>query len=137
MFLLSIAMIFALGFAFSAIAKTLRLPPLLGMLVAGIVLGPCVFDLIDGSILDISADLRQIALIIIVLRAGLALDVNDLKKIGRPALLLCFLPACFEICATVIFAPIFLKVSYIEAAVIGTVVAAVTSARDGEDRQSK
>ena len=128
MFLLSIALIFSLGFAFSQIAKALRLPPLIGMLAAGIVLGPYALDLIDGSILAISADLRQIALIIIVLRAGLALDVNALRKIGRPALLLCFVPACFEICATVIFAPIFLNVSYVEAAIIGTVVAAVSPA---------
>lgn len=128
MFLMSIALVFSLGLAFSAIAGALRLPPLLGMLAAGMVLGPYALDLIDASITAVSADLRQIALIIIVLRAGLALDFGDLKKIGRPALLLCFVPACFEICATVIFAPLFLKVSYIEAAVIGTVVAAVSPA---------
>ena len=119
---------FFLGLVLSWIAGALRLPPLLGMLAAGMILGPYALDLIDGSLLAISSDLRQIALIIIVLRAGLALDVKDLKKIGRPAALMCFLPACFEICAAVIFAPLFLKVSYIEAAVIGTVVAAVSPA---------
>lgn len=128
MFLMSIALIFFLGYVFSRIVGALRLPPLLGMLAAGMVLGPYALDLIDASILNVSSDLRQIALIIIVLRAGLALDINDLKKIGRPALLLCFVPATFEICATVVFAPLFLKVSYIEAAVIGTVVAAVSPA---------
>ncbi len=128
MFLLSLALMFFLGLVLSWIAGALRLPPLLGMLAAGMILGPYALDLIDGSLLAISSDLRQIALIIIVLRAGLALDVKDLKKIGRPAALMCFLPACFEICAAVIFAPLFLKVSYIEAAVIGTVVAAVSPA---------
>lgn len=128
MFLISIALIFFVGLLLSRVVGALRLPPLLGMLAAGMILGPYALNLIDGAILDVSADLRQIALIVIVLRAGLSLNINDLKKIGRPAALMCFVPACFEICATVIFAPLFLKVSYIEAAIIGTVVAAVSPA---------
>ena len=84
MFLLSIALIFLGGLIFSRVVAALRLPPLLGMLVAGIVLGPYALNLIDGSILSLSSDLRQIALVIIVLRAGLSLDITDLKKIGRP-----------------------------------------------------
>lgn len=128
MFLLSIALIFSLGLLLSWAAKLLRLPPLIGMIAAGMILGPYALNLIDSSLLDISSDLRQIALIIIVLRAGLSLDIADLKKIGRPAALMCFVPACFEICAMVIFAPMFLGVTYIEAAIIGTVVAAVSPA---------
>lgn len=128
MFLMSIALMFFVGFLLSALFKALRLPPLIGMIAAGMILGPYALDLIDDGILAVSADLRQIALIIIVLRAGLALDVNDLKKIGRPAALMCFVPACFEICAAVIFAPLFLKTTYIEGAIIGTVVAAVSPA---------
>lgn len=128
MFLLSIALIFFSGFLLSQCAKALRLPPLIGMLAAGMILGPYALDLIDSSLLAVSADLRQIALIIIVLRAGLALDFSDLKKIGRPAALMCFLPACFEICAVVIFAPPLLGLTYTEAAIAGTVVAAVSPA---------
>lgn len=128
MFLLSIALMFVFGWLFSALSGKLRLPPLLGMLVAGIVLGPYALDLLDGSLLNLSSELRQIALVIIVLRAGLALDINDLRKIGRPAALMCFLPATFEICAAVIFAPLFLGVSRLDAAIIGTVVAAVSPA---------
>lgn len=128
MFLLSIALIFLVGLIFSRIVAALRLPPLLGMLVAGIVLGPYALDLIDGSILSLSSDLRQIALVIIVLRAGLSLDIADLKKIGRPAALMCFVPACFEICAMVAFAPLLFGMTYAEAALTGTVVAAVSPA---------
>lgn len=128
MFLLSIALIFLGGLIFSRVVAALRLPPLLGMLVAGIVLGPYALNLIDGSILSLSSDLRQIALVIIVLRAGLSLDITDLKKIGRPAAFMCFVPACFEICAMVAFAPLLFGKTYAEAALTGTVVAAVSPA---------
>ena len=128
MFLLSIALIFLGGLIFSRVVAALRLPPLLGMLVAGIVLGPYALNLIDGSILSLSSDLRQIALVIIVLRAGLSLDITDLKKIGRPAAFMCFVPACFEICAMVAFAPLLFGMTYAEAALTGTVVAAVSPA---------
>lgn len=128
MFLMSIALVFFTGFLFSLIAKILRLPPLTGMIAAGMLLGPYALNLLDGSLLALSSDLRQIALVVIVLRAGLALNTSDLKKIGRPAALMCFLPACFEIAAIVVFAPLFLNLSYTEAAVTGTVLAAVSPA---------
>lgn len=110
------------------VCKQLKLPSLLGMMLSGVVLGPYMLNLIDGSILNISADLRKIALIIILTRAGLTLNINDLKKVGRPAVLMCFLPATFEIIGMIILAPRLLGVSLIEAAVIGAVVGAVSPA---------
>ena len=106
----------------------MRLPGLLGMIIAGIVLSPHAFNLIDQSILSISADLRQIALVIILTRAGLSLDFADLKRVGRPAILMCFVPACMEIIGTIILAPILLGVTVLEAAIIGSVIAAVSPA---------
>ena len=110
------------------IFRKLHLPQLLGMLLTGILLGPYVLNLLDSSILGISADLRQIALIIILTRAGLNLDLEDLKKVGRPAALLCFVPAAFEIAGMLLLAPRLLGISLLEAAVMGTVVAAVSPA---------
>ena len=126
--LLSFALIIFCGFALSGIMKKLRLPALLGMMIAGMLLGPYGLDLIDPSILTISADLRQIALIVILIRAGLALDLGDLRKVGRPAILMSFIPATFELAAVVIFAPPLLGVSYLDAAIMGTVLAAVSPA---------
>lgn len=126
--LLSLALIFLCGMLLGEIFKKLKLPSLLGMLITGIVLGPSLLNLIDGSVLSISADLRKIALIIILTRAGLNLDLTELKKVGRPAILLGFVPACFEIVGVTIFAPMFLDLSYQEAALLGTVVAAVSPA---------
>lgn len=126
--LLSLALIFLSGMVLGKVFEMLKLPKLLGMLITGIVLGPYALDLLDPSILNISTDLRQIALIIILARAGLNLDIKDLKKVGRPAILMCFIPASFEILAIVIFAPMFLGVTVLEAAIIGTVVAAVSPA---------
>lgn len=126
--LLSLALVFLCGMALGKIFEKLKLPNLLGMLITGIILGPYLFNLLDSKILDISTDLRQIALIIILTRAGLNLDVKDLKKVGRPAILMCFVPACFEIIGMIIFAPIFLKISILEAAIMGTVIAAVSPA---------
>lgn len=126
--LLSLALVFICGLVLGSIFQKIKLPSLLGMLITGIVLGPHVLNLLDESILSISSDLRQIALIIILTRAGLALDLKDLKKVGRPAVLLCFVPACFEITAMVIFAPKFLGVSILDAAIMGSVVAAVSPA---------
>ena len=100
--LLSLALIMMIGAFMGWGCKKLRLPALLGMIVTGIVLGPYTLDLIDESILGISSELRKIALIIILTRAGLSLDMNDLKRVGRPAVLMCFLPACFEILGMVI-----------------------------------
>lgn len=126
--LMSIALMFLTGMALGGIFKKLRLPPLIGMIITGILLGPSVLNLIDGSVLGISADLRKIALIIILMRAGLSLDIDDLKKAGRPALLMCFVPASFEILGAVILAPPLLGVTRLEAAVIGAVIGAVSPA---------
>lgn len=126
--LLSFALVLLCGMALGGIFQKLKLPSLLGMLLTGILLGPYVLNLLDPTILNISADLRQIALIIILMRAGLNLDINDLKRIGRPAVLMCFVPACFEIVGMLIFAPIFLGITHLEAAVMGTVIAAVSPA---------
>ncbi|HBG5100851.1 cation:proton antiporter [Clostridioides difficile] len=126
--LTSLALIFLLGMASGGIFKRIKLPNLLGMLLTGIILGPYVLNLIDNSILDISSDLRKIALIIILTRAGLSLDINDLKKVGRPAVLMCFIPATFEIVGMIVLAPKLLGVSILEAAVMGAVVGAVSPA---------
>ncbi len=114
--------------ASGGIFKRIKLPNLLGMLLTGIILGPYVLNLIDNSILDISSDLRKIALIIILTRAGLSLDINDLKKVGRPAVLMCFIPATFEIIGMIVLAPKLLGISILEAAVMGAVVGAVSPA---------
>lgn len=126
--LTSLALIFLVGMSLGWIFARLHLPRLLGMLVTGILLGPYVCNLLDASILGISADLRQLALIIILTRAGLSLDLNDLKKVGRPAVLMCFVPACFEIAGMVCVAPRLLGISVLEAAIMGAVVAAVSPA---------
>lgn len=126
--LTSLALIFLVGMSLGWIVTRLRLPSLLGMLLTGILLGPYVLDLLDPSILGISADLRQLALIIILTRAGLSLNLEDLKKMGRPAVLLCFVPACFEIVGMVILAPRLLGISLLDAAIMGAVVAAVSPA---------
>lgn len=112
----------------AAICQKLKLPRIIGMLVTGMVLGPYVLDFLDSSILSISAELRKMALIIILLKAGLSLNLNDLKKVGRPAILLAFVPASFEIVGYVMFAPAFLGISRIDAAVMGAVLAAVSPA---------
>lgn len=116
------------GTFFGSCFKKLRLPSLLGMIVTGIIISPHAFNLIDESILNISDDLRQIALVVILTRAGLSLNIDDLKKVGRPAVLMCFLPACAEIMGTVLIAPSLLGVSVLEATIIGSVIAAVSPA---------
>ena len=126
--LLSLALVFLCGMALGSIFEKLKLPSLLGMILTGMILGPYVLHLLDGTILGISTELRQIALIIILARAGLNLDIEDLKKVGRPAILMCFIPASFEITAMVVLAPLFLGITHLEAAVMGTVVAAVSPA---------
>lgn len=126
--LLSLALVFLCGMTLGAIFQKLKLPSLLGMLLTGILLGPYVLNLLDPVILNISTDLRQIALIIILTRAGLNLDIKDLRKVGRPAILMCFVPACFEIVGVVIFAPLLLGITRLEAAIMGTVIAAVSPA---------
>ncbi len=126
--LTSLAIIFLLGLLMGSIFNKLKLPSLMGMIFTGILISPYAFNLLDDKILSISPDLRQLALVIILTRAGLSLDVKDLKKVGRPAVLMCFVPACFEILAVVLIAPKLLGVTVLEAAIMGAVVAAVSPA---------
>lgn len=126
--LTSLAFIFLLGLILGSLFTKLKLPALLGMIITGIILGPYVLNLLDSSILSMSPSLRQLALVIILTRAGLAMDIEDLKKAGRPALLMCFLPALFEITGTVLIAPKLLGITVLEAAIIGSVIAAVSPA---------
>lgn len=126
--LLSIAMIMMLGLLLGSLCQKAKLPSLLGMLATGIVLGPYVLNVIDGSILSISADIWKIALVIILTRAGLSLDISGLKKIGRSAVMMCFLPASFELIGIICLAPKLLGISLLEAAIMGAVLAAVSPA---------
>ena len=126
--LFSLTLIFLSGIILGSIFNRLKLPQLIGMLLTGIILGPYLLNLLNPKILSISADLRQIALIIILTRAGLNLDINDLKKVGRPAVLMCFVPATFEILGMIIFAPKFLGLGLLDSAILGTVIAAVSPA---------
>ena len=126
--LLSIALILVVGMAMGWICRKVKLPSLLGMLLTGIVLGPYVLNLLDDSILSISSELRKIALIIILTRAGLGLDLTGRKKIGRPAVFMCFVPASFEMLGMILLAPKIMGVSVLEAAVMGAVLAAVSPA---------
>lgn len=126
--LLSIALILLVGMFMGWICRKVKLPALLGMLLTGIVLGPYVMNLLDESILGISAQLRKIALVIILTRAGLGLDISVLKKLGRPALLMCFLPATFELFGMLLLAPRLFGLTLLEAAVLGAVLAAVSPA---------
>lgn len=126
--LLSLALIILLGFALKGIFQKLKLPGLLGMLLSGIMLGPHVLNLISPDIMAISGDLRKIALIVILVRAGLSIDLKDLNKVGRPALLMCFIPATFEIIGVILLAPPLLHITYLEAAILGTILGAVSPA---------
>lgn len=126
--LLSIALIMLAGMGFSLLCRKIKLPGLFGMVIVGILLGPYVLNLIDPSVLAISAQLRKIALIIILARAGLTLNISDLKKMGRPAILMCFLPATLEMIGTVLLAPKLLSISTMEAALLGAVIGAVSPA---------
>lgn len=126
--LTSLALIFLVGLAMAAICQRLKLPRIIGMLLTGILLGPYALNWLDESILGISSQLRQIALIIILIKAGLSLNLADLKKVGRPAVMMAYVPASFEILAYVLFAPAILGVSRVEAAVMGAVLGAVSPA---------
>lgn len=126
--LLSLAIILLVGLSAAAIFEKIGLPRIIGMLGVGIAVSPYVLDLLDPSILGISSELRQIALIIILVKAGLSLNLSDLKKVGRPAVMMSFVPACFEIAGYVLFAPLLLGVDHIEAAVMGAVLSAVSPA---------
>lgn len=124
----SIAFITLSGIVVHFLCKKLNIPSLVGFILVGILLGPSVFNLLDSELLNISADIRQIVLIVILTRAGLSLDLKDLRKVGRPAVLLSFLPATFEIIGTMIFAPIFLGLTLIESALLGAVLGAISPA---------
>lgn len=126
--LLSLALIFLVGLCAASIFEKIKLPRIIGMLATGIVIGPFVLDMLDPSILGISSELRQIALIIILIKAGITLNLSDLKKVGRPAVLMAFVPACFEILGYFFIAPYLLGISRIEAAVMGAVLSAVSPA---------
>lgn len=126
--LTSFALIILVGLSLAAIFQKIHIPRIIGMLLTGIILGPYVLDLLDPSILGISSDLRQMALIIILIKAGISLNIEDLKKVGRPAILMSFLPALAEIAAFVWLAPIFLPVNRIEGAIMGAVLGAVSPA---------
>lgn len=124
----SLALIFLFGLIMSAVCQKLKLPGIIGMMFTGIILGPYVLNLLESPILDISKDLRQIALIIILIKAGLSLDIDVLKRVGRPALLMSFVPATFEIAGYTLLAPLLLGISVNEAALMGSVIAAVSPA---------
>ena len=124
--LTSLALICLVGLAMAALCQMIRLPRIIGMLLTGILLGPYVLNLLDDSILLVSADLREMALVIILIKAGLSLKLQDLKAVGRPALMMSFVPASFEIVAYILFAPLVLGLTRVEAAVMGSVLAAVS-----------
>ncbi|MEL3908327.1 MAG: cation:proton antiporter [Treponemataceae bacterium] len=126
--LTSLSLIFLVGLSLATICQRIKIPRIIGMLFTGIILGPCVFNFLDPSILNISPELRQIALIIILIKAGLSLDISDLKKVGVSTLLMAFLPASFEILSFVIFAPLLLNINRVEAAIMGAVLGAVSPA---------
>lgn len=126
--LTSLSLIFLCGLFLGSIFQKIRLPSLIGMLITGIILGPFILNLLDSSILTISADLRQLALIIILTRAGLSLDLDDLKKVGRPAILMSFIPACFEMLGTILIAPKLFDIPLLDAAILAAVVASASPA---------
>ncbi|MEG1630228.1 MAG: cation:proton antiporter, partial [Erysipelotrichaceae bacterium] len=126
--LTSLAYIFLLGLLMSVIFTKFRLPSLIGLIITGMLLSPYALNALSSSLLAISPDLRQLALVIILTRAGLSLDISDLKKVGRPAILMCFVPACFEIIGVVLLAPPLLHITVLEAAIMGSVIAAVSPA---------
>ena len=126
--LTSLSLIFLVGLLFAALCKKIHLPQIIGMIAAGILLGPFVLNLLDSQILEISSELRQAALIIILIKAGLSLNLSDLNRVGRPAILMSYVPASFEILGYVLISPIILGISHIEAAVMGAVLGAVSPA---------
>lgn len=126
--LFSLSLILIIGFSLSGILNRLKIPGLLGMILTGILLGPYAFNLISEDILHLAPDFKEIALVIILCKAGMSIDINDLKKVGRPALLMCFVPATFEAVAVTLLAPVLLDTTYFEAAIMGTVLATVSPA---------
>ncbi len=126
--LMSLALMFLIGFCISGIFKKLHIPSLLGLIITGIILGPEALNLLDPKILNISSELREIALIVILFRAGLSLDLSDMKKIGRPAIMLCFVPATFEIVGAIVLGPVCLGLSRVDSAIVGAMLGAASPA---------
>ena len=126
--LTSLALIFLIGLCLGAIFQKMKLPSLTGLILTGVLLSPHAMNLLDSSILSIAADLRQLALVIILTRAGLTLNFSDLKKAGRPAILMCFVPACLEIVGVLLLGPALFGLTVIEAGILGAVLAAVSPA---------
>ncbi|MFZ1604903.1 MAG: cation:proton antiporter, partial [Enterococcus aquimarinus] len=126
--LVSVSLVIFIGLLLGSLAKKLNMPSLIGLLFTGILLGPSVLNVLSDHFLALSSELRTVALIVILTRAGLSLDLADLKKVGRPAILMCFVPAVFEIMATVLLAPMLLAISVSEAFLLGSVIAAVSPA---------
>ena len=126
--LVSVSLVIFIGLLLGSLAKKLNMPSLIGLLFTGILLGPSVLNVLSDHFLALSSELRTVALIVILTRAGLSLDLADLKKVGRPAILMCFVPAVFEIMATVLLAPMLLAISVSEALLLGSVIAAVSPA---------
>ena len=126
--LLSVGLIILVGLFLGWVVSKVKLPRIIGMLFAGILLGPYFLNILDVSVANISGDLRRIALIIIIAKAGLSLDISDLKRIGRPAVMLCFVPATLELLAFVLFAPAIMGVTVLQAAILGAVMGAVSPA---------
>lgn len=124
----SLSLIIIVGLSIAAIVQKLKLPRIIGLLAAGIAIGPYILNLLDPKILSISSELRQIALLIILIKAGLSLNLSDLKKVGRPAVLMAFLPATFEIIAYTLFAPLLFGISRVNAMLMGAVLGAVSPA---------
>lgn len=126
--LTSIAIIFLMGLLLGKIFNVFKLPSLLGYILTGVIISPYALNIVDESLLNIASQIRQIALVVILTRAGLSLNIKELKKVGRPAILMCFLPACFEILSVIIIGPVLFGITRVEAAIVGSVIAAVSPA---------
>ena len=126
--LTSIAIIFLMGLLLGKIFNVFKLPSLLGYILTGVIISPYALNIVDESLLNIASQIRQIALVVILTRAGLLLNIKELKKVGRPAILMCFLPACFEILSVIIIGPVLFGITRVEAAIVGSVIAAVSPA---------
>ena len=126
--LTSIAIILLMGLLLGKIFNVFKLPSLLGYILTGVIISPYALNIVDESLLNIASQIRQIALVVILTRAGLLLNIKELKKVGRPAILMCFLPACFEILSVIIIGPVLFGITRVEAAIVGSVIAAVSPA---------
>lgn len=128
MFILDLAIILILGFISGFIMEKIKLPKIIGMIIIGILIGPSFLNIISSEMISQSANLRMIALVIILTRSGLSIDYKKLKKAGLSAFLMCFIPAVFEIIGVLVLGPLLLKISIIESLLLGSVLAAVSPA---------